>query len=527
MKMVKWSVMLLIMLLSVIFGLHTHRLTTKMIIELPRRADTEALGSNYHVLIEFKEEHDLSVINAVENLPHHTLFKSKYAPFLVIETVHLNRSTLREIRRLSLDESIYRIYIHPNQHHLMQPDYYEPGQERTIDAVKGGDQTYGIIKMGVFETKSTTLDLFNPMFSRLRKIVIHPSSPIHYNPHDIYHRHATHVAATLVQSFGNNPNLELYFANINLGFFQGIEWFIEEGVDVLNMSFNTSNSNDGAYTAHSRYLDYLSYHHPIIFVTAAGNRGQTTQFVGGTAFNIMTVGALTSSSSQWLDLASFSSFSLAGDVVNSKPNLTALGFSYNSQWIGTSFAAPRVAGVIGQWMSYYPELKADRATLFSILHTASTTKNLVRPYREFDSSGLENRIGAGQLDALYGHAIIQQGQYQSVRWVNQIYFYPKEIYRATVYLRQNETLRVTVATLIEVRYDQGQMGSFSINDLKIRLLYQNYQVISTIGQTNIEMLVFQANQTGFYDVVVTLERPLYNQRAYDHIGISYRTTSKE
>jgi len=538
MRLLRWITCLLIVLISMIFIIEAYPVSEKIVFQgtmfhEKNDVDSTSIELSNKIIIEYNpiKINDSSSYQAymdqVNALPILNTYHSRLAPFSTIEVESFTRSILRKLNRLSQHDAIYRIYLIQEPKSSKQPDFYEESEERVLDSYEGGSQQYGVVKIGVFETKSTTIDIYNPIFSHIKNIVIHPSSPIHYNPHDIYHRHATHVTATIVETFGNNPKLELYFANINLGFFQGIEWFISEGVDILNMSFNTSNSNDGTYTAHSRYLDYLSYHHNIIFVTGAGNRGQTTQYVGGTAFNIVTVGALANASSNQFELASYSSYALAGDVINSKPNLTALGYSYNGQWIGTSFASPRVAAVIGQWMSYFPELRSQKATLLSILHTAATTKYLSMPYNNFDKSGLESKIGAGQLDSLYGYHIINQQQYQSIRWVNQNYFYPKEIYRKRVWVNNLDTIRVTVATVIEIRYDQDSSGNIAINDLKIRLINNGNQVLSSVGQSNIEMLVFKVNQTGYYDIVVTLERPLFNLRAFDTMGVSYRVTSKE
>lgn len=460
-----------------------------------------------------------------EKMSYLDIYHSRYAPFTEITVEKLDDHLMAILKKALKNTWIQNIFVYHEEINGVKPDYLSEKPTKEIDDIDSGVGNYEAVKVGVFETKSTMLDAFNPYLLKLKSLVIHPNIVLHFNPFDVYHRHATHVAATIAKEYGNNSKLDLYFSNITIGFFQGLEWFLDQQVDVLNMSFNTSNSNEGIYTSHARFLDYISYHHPMVIVVAAGNRGQSTKLVGGTSYNVITVGALSiAKDTLKYELADYSSYLLAPGFINSKPNVVASGFSYNNQWIGTSFATPRVAAVISKWISYYPELKTSKALIMSLIHTAATRKDILNLYRDYDVSGLEKMIGAGEASFYYGTQIMNNQTGVELRIENQGYNFPREIYRMPLLLNAGQNLRVTVASFVQVLDLNTQNLDVDINDYRIRLLYEGNQIFSTYGKTNIEMINFDITSSGHYEILVTIEGRLVNAKRYDMVGISYRTS---
>lgn len=177
--------------------------------------------------------------------------------------------------------------------------------------------------------------------------------------------HGTHVAGTIaaldngVGVIGVAPDVELYGVKVlsdsgsgsYSGIAQGIEWAIDNGMDVINMSLGGSSGSSVLQTAVQQ-----AYNSGIVVVASAGNSYAGEDTVGYPAKypEAIAVAAVDSNNQR----AAFSSTGPAVEI--SAPGVSVLstvpGNGYSSSYSGTSMAAPHVAGVAALIKSANPSL---------------------------------------------------------------------------------------------------------------------------------------------------------------------------
>ncbi|PKR76996.1 peptidase S8 [Halalkalibacillus sediminis] len=187
------------------------------------------------------------------------------------------------------------------------------------------------------------------------------------SPYNDENGHGTHVAGT-VGALDNNlgvvgvaPQANLYAVKVldgegsgsYSGIAEGIEWSIQNGMDVINMSL-------GGSTSSSILEEYsnLAYDEGLLVVAAAGNSGNSWGWGDTVGYpakydSVIAVAAVDQNNNR----ASFSSH--GPDVELSAPGVSVLstvpGNSYDSL-NGTSMASPHVAGVAAQVWEAKPGL---------------------------------------------------------------------------------------------------------------------------------------------------------------------------
>lgn len=185
--------------------------------------------------------------------------------------------------------------------------------------------------------------------------------------------HGTHVASIAAGTGSKSggkyrgvaPDAELYIAKVldasgsgsMSGVMSGVEWAVEQGAQVLNLSLGSEGPCDGT-DALSTLCDAAVRDHGVVLCVAAGNEGPGSSTVGspGCARLVITVGA----SSDADAIASFSSRGPTGDgrvkpdivfpgvgIVAAQAAGTQLGAVVETGYIslsGTSMATPHAAG---------------------------------------------------------------------------------------------------------------------------------------------------------------------------------------
>ncbi|MFC0272503.1 S8 family peptidase [Metabacillus herbersteinensis] len=186
------------------------------------------------------------------------------------------------------------------------------------------------------------------------------------NPFADGNSHGTHVAGTVaalnntVGVLGVAPDVSLFAVKVldsagsgsYSGIAQGIEWAIDNDMDVINMSLGGSSGS----TALQQAVDN-AYNSGVVVVAAAGNSGSKGKrnTIGYPAkyASAIAVGAVDSNNNR----ASFSSVGSELEVMAPGVNIlsTVPGNGYDS-FNGTSMASPHVAGAAALILSKNPNL---------------------------------------------------------------------------------------------------------------------------------------------------------------------------
>jgi hypothetical protein len=244
------------------------------------------------------------------------------------------------------------------------------------------------------------------------------------SPHDT-DQHGTHCAGIMVGGnasghwIGVAPEAEICAAMVLNGktggtdaqVLAGIQWAIEQEVDVINMSLGGLIwGPDVPSTYTSAILNALRVGIPV--VTAIGNEGSQTSGSPGNDFLAFAVGAtdpnnraagFTGGRTQVIRQSPYFPQDIL-PLVYSKPDLSAPGVAVlssipNQQWEyfnGTSMAAPHVSGAIALLLSN-TDIKAaidasERAFLIQDLLTGTA--------EDLGEAGQDHRFGFGRLDVL-------------------------------------------------------------------------------------------------------------------------------
>lgn len=177
--------------------------------------------------------------------------------------------------------------------------------------------------------------------------------------------HGTHVAGVIGANnrygkIGINPNADFYavkaFNNKGSGsladIIEGIDWLMRRQVEIINMSFSTSETSASFVRAIRAAVS-----RGIIMVAAAGNDGKDVNYPA--RFPEVIAVSATDKNDR---IAEFSCF---GPEIN----FCAPGVNINSTWLGdgysvksgTSFAAPHIVGAVADVLNYYGPMSAQQA----------------------------------------------------------------------------------------------------------------------------------------------------------------------
>ncbi len=217
------------------------------------------------------------------------------------------------------------------------------------------------------------------------------------------HYHGTHVAGTIAAVdnelgvVGVAPDVDLYIVNAysssdgglpESAILEGIEWCIEQGVDVINMSFGSQE------TTEAKNIGYqAAYDAGIILVAASGNSGasKTIKYPARYPFTLA-VGSVTSAN----NIASYSQRGPELDVVapGEGINSTEPDDRYRIAG-GTSMASPHVAGVAGVAALLVAQTKAS-----GLLVDVDTIKEQINTSAvDLGDVGRDDTFGYGRVDA--------------------------------------------------------------------------------------------------------------------------------
>lgn len=134
---------------------------------------------------------------------------------------------------------------------------------------------------------------------------------------------------------------------------QSIKYAVDEGADVINMSFSSAVANINVYEM-IRY----GIENGVVFVSAAGNSGMDLYSFPAAYEGVISVGSCTSTNDGYVR----SSFSNCNDdvdlLIDGEKMILPDNMGY-SEKTGTSYSAGAISGIIAELISIYPEINPE------------------------------------------------------------------------------------------------------------------------------------------------------------------------
>lgn len=298
--------------------------------------------------------------------------------------------------------------------------------------------------------------------------------------------HATQMASLICGPNGIAPDAALLCSQLRGGISEELDWLVENGADIINMSFNDEAPN-GNYSVHSAYVDYLARVYNQIFVISAGNvRDGDNYYVGnpGLAYNAATIGAM-DLDREWCD---FSCYESNGPT---KPTIMVKGYSIAISNMfeyglpdGTSYAAAGTTGMLAMFLEKFPDLINKPQKLLSLM--CANAKRTSGLYYYDENNNFDEFMGAGE----FNYDRMSDNYANSCDIVNSIDAASGIIYRQEFTLDAGETLQAAIAWLT---YADGTDSNCETTDYDIKLIYNNLVVSYGCSLVdNIEMVNFTA-----------------------------------
>jgi subtilisin family serine protease len=206
--------------------------------------------------------------------------------------------------------------------------------------------------------------------------------------------HGTHVAGIIAagNNIGAAPAASLYLGKVvrdNSGSLanleKGINWAVEQGVNIINISLGTLNDADEIKAAIAKAIKKN-----ILVICAAGNRGEQGLDFPGKYTACISVGATNTVGNRWIGsgLEGESAIGEELDIVTRGASIrSTIPDDQYGDLSGTSMAAPFVTGVVALALAKPNATNPIRnqADLFARLSQTSSRHSAVRQFGRFGS----------------------------------------------------------------------------------------------------------------------------------------------
>lgn len=324
--------------------------------------------------------------------------------------------------------------------------------------------------------------------------------------------HATDMALIIAGENGVAPGASLLSASLTGTMNAEIDWMLDNGVDIINMSFVEA-GNYGTYSSVSAYADYIAYTYDVIMVACAGNSDTTDDYVGnpGLGYNVITVAATCSNCGPYES----SYKEITGPL---KPTVGILGAGavleddYTDMVGGTSVSTAFCSAFIALLLEQYPALHLQKSKLTSLICVNSTIDEAIELTED---NGFDDRIGSGLFN--YKNMI---DNYSTAYYIENRTGSCDSTFRTTeVYLKYGQTIRTAITTVAK---SDGTVNGIEFTDYDI-FLYNNKGSLVAIGNSwnsTIDMLTYTATKSGYYTIEIYQD----SERVVDidKLGFAYR-----
>lgn len=465
-------------------------------------------------------------IDSLDGLDYSEYEAIGYSPFVVLKMDVFDVSTLA-LCELSEMETVEHISLQ-----------YEPIAEaaatwadtldgiNAYDIVSNGTYTGVGIRIGVYEAGG--------ICDRSNVNLLDKDITIH-DPLARVSGHATNVTTILATIA---PDAEFYVSN-TASDKTALEWFIEQGCDIVNCSFSYSraiSNGDGTYTGIFGYnhaidglYDYQIRANYITVVVSAGNKVTDNERISynpdnkitspGYAYNAITVGGvsqtLVDSEYVWAWAPSASYVCSSPGV---KPNVSA-PITVNIPNIGgggTSYSAPIVAASVALLMECHGEYLACPDSVLSVLTSTAQQIHEYSTQGNVYSNHFDEKVGAGIIDL---ERMLNAEVFDVVQNTNRLY--AAEIVSDSIYLPVGTELQISLTWLISHEEENGTEAYVTDYNLFVLDSYGDLVAASVLEDSNVEMIRVITPHSGRYRIVVDQVSLMPSAVEEDWLALTY------
>lgn len=381
------------------------------------------------------------------------------------------------------------------------------------------------VKVGIFEATDSGLPNNSIIGLDSSKFTVEKTCPTTTD------EHADCVAMIIAgqglngNAVGIAPDVSLYATYGYDGTFtERIDWLLEQGVNVINLSVTFDSYN--TYAAQDAYIDYLSYNSNVLFVTSAGNADLIGVTSPGMSYNAITVGNVNDNNTASVTDDELCPRQIVGgktypgssynNSVNistaSKPDISAYGTNiYIAEYgdkTGTSYAAPHITGLVALLGEQNPTLLYVPVAMKAILtagvnrnnHTYVPSDRTVSPNSYFPAASYI-QYGAGIADGVCAAYIVMNETFDFAALLSDAV--------TTTYsieCSEAENVRISLSFLNYVlSYDKDtDRYAYILENLDLEVYDSagNKIAASTTTYNNLEIVDFTAASSGIYTIKI-------------------------
>ena len=437
--------------------------------------------------VELKEEHkrknelyfdDLGIDN------YDTFYICKYSPHIELEyfkndfILHKDEilSTL-ENNELVKSVSVIEYETSYNEYLTYVMNSMNMGSIYTNRTYTGSGVTIGLLEQGMIDVNDQGIAGSN--------------YTIHDQPFvtEEVHQHTTIMAQLMAGNYGVAKNAHLLNSYRVGSMSNEIEWMIDNGVDVINMSFGFGDK--GTYNNDSAYVDYIVKNYGVFVCVASGNSDEdNNEYVDnpGMAYNALTIGAADDSDG----INGYSCFRVTTGA--NKPNIVVVGEGVNIPnttlyTSGTSVACAIMTGTVALLFEKYPGLVGKPLQTMAIINASCM---FYPTYTTRLDNGYNQLLGAGEF--MFDRACTA---YNTIRWVtvgsDESGLY---VHSDGVNMSVGQKIKIAIVRLVHATGIASQT-TFSDFDMDF---YEDGQVVASTYSTvdNVEIIEYTALKSGYH-----------------------------
>lgn len=319
--------------------------------------------------------------------------------------------------------------------------------------------------------------------------------------------HTTMMGSIIAEKNGIAPDSKLLSVELCGNAVNEIDWLLENGVNVINLSYGDSNPT-GNYSSKSAYMDYIINTYKVTMVASSGNTGDTDDYVAnpGLGYNVLTVGACSSSYGYSMNFSSYKE--VDGPR---KPNIVAPGYnislnSFDDSQSGTSLSAAITTGCVALMMERSYIYKCNPEVVISDIMASSKD-----PSTSYFKNGLDDNIGAGSLDF---SKLVEDDVGGSVLGFSE----SNQLKSFQMTLSEGDKIKLVAAWLVNA---DGTVSNTQRTNYDVYIYDSNNNLI-TSQATNvdcIELIEFETPYTDTYTIKIVKNSVQANTNEY--VSISY------